>query len=213
MRMNMRSWIPAMAMAALCACALSWRAGAESGATGAMRAPATSVAVVNLERLRAGLTEFQEREAAVRKEAADLGVYFEGRQKELDLISEEIRELPSDSELRREKQMEGLRLGASSEAEFQAYQKWLSIEQGRVLREMFIEAKAAAEEIARREGWDIVLWDHEGNLALLFEEEQGAAHSAVNNRVLGRTIAYVSPRADITQLLIDTMNNAYAAGQ
>lgn len=220
MRMNVRSWLPVMAMAAVCACALSWRAGAESGATGAMRAPATSVAVVNLERLRAGLTEFQERDAAVRQKALELGVYFQEREKDMALISEEINELPPDSELRREKMMERLRLGASSRAEYEVQTELFSIEKGRVIREMFTKARGAVAEIAQREGWDVVLWDHEGNLALLFEEDMpetseppDISYGAVNRRIVGRTVAYTSPRADITQLVIDTMNNAYAAGQ
>jgi len=226
MRIDIRSWLPLIAAAGLCAVALSWRAGAV-GAAGS-RAPQTSVAVVDLELLLRGLAEFKDHEVRLQRKADELRAQLDERRAQLRVMVEERDELPAGSEARLTKVMEGLRLQATINAEGEAWESWLAMEQARVLKQMFGKAEEAVETIAARDGWDVVLWDHDSNRALSLERPEAAeyfealnrllvgrtvAFEAMNRLIIGRTVAYWSPRADITQLVVDTMNNAYAAGQ
>src|SRR5690606_37254345 len=109
------------------------------------------------------------------------------------------------SEARQEKEMEGLQLEATINAQGEAWQGWLVMEQSRLVKEMFQKAQQAVEGVASRDGWDVVLWDHSSNPSLTLEGQAAEQFETLNRRLIGRAIAYTSPRADITQLVIDTM--------
>jgi Skp family chaperone for outer membrane proteins len=211
MRIDTRSWLPLIAAAGLCALALSWRAGAGAASSGA---PQTSVAVVSLQRLLDGLTELKDHRGRLMDEANRLSAEFDQKREDLRALVEERDELPPGSAAWREKFMEGLSLRATINAQGEAQERWLEMEQARVLKEMFAKAERAVQAIATRDGWDVILWDHAANPALTLDSQQPMERFEVMTlRILGRGVAFTSPRADVTQHVIDTMNNAYAAGQ
>lgn len=211
MRTDIRSWLPLIAAAGLCALALSWRAGA-TAAPGTM-APQTSVAVVNLEQVVMQLAEVRDRQTQLQQHAERLQLDFDAKNEELKQLAAQREELPSGSDARLQKVIEVMRLEATIAAEGEVWQSWFVVEQGRMLKEMFGKVEQTIESIATRDGWDVVLWNHGTNPAISLETRRAEQYEEMNRRVMARTIAYSSPRADITQQVIDTMNNAYAAGQ
>lgn len=210
MQMTIRSWLPLIAAAALCALALSWRAGAGASIASA---PQTSVAVVDVQQLFKNLDEYRSRDSQIQEQRGELQREFDQKLEALRLLRDELNELPTGSDARLRKVMEGLRLEATINAEGEAWQGWLVMEQSRLVKEMFRKAEEAVQSVASRDGWDVVLWDHSTNPSLTLDGQAAESFETMNRRLVSRTIAYSSPRADITQLVIDTMNNAYAAGQ
>lgn len=211
MRSKTGSWLPVIVAAGLCAVALSWRAGAGAASGGA---PQTPVAVVSLQQLLDGLNELKDHRSRLTEEANRLSADFEQKREDLRVLADERDELDPGSEAWRGKFMEGLSLQATTNAQIEAQERWLEMEQARVLKEMFEKAEEAVQTVATRDGWDVVLWDHGANHGLTLESPQAMERfESMNRRIVGRAVAYSSPRADITQHVIDTMNNAYAAGQ
>ncbi|MFG0285489.1 MAG: OmpH family outer membrane protein [Phycisphaerales bacterium JB039] len=211
MNTSLRAWIPAMAAATICVGAVSWRAGADAAA---QSAPQTSVAVINLQRLYDGLNGFTEMKAAVVALRDQLQDQVNKLEEQINLLTEERNELP-DGKLRREKSIELRQLQAQYTSITRDSMSWLQLEQGKALRTIYGEIAGAVAVVAQRDGWDVVLWDHEGNIELQFPpgNQDGVAFTEINTRILFRNVAYTSPRADITQLVIDTMNNAHAVGR
>ena len=211
MRTSMRAWAPALAAAAICLGVVSWQAGADSAARSA---PQTSVAAINLQQLYDGLDEFNAMKTTVMALRDQLQQEVTQLEDQIKLLKEERDELPEGT-LRRQKSIKLRQL----EAQFTSYTRdsmsWLQLEQGKALRNMFIAIQAAVKQVAERDGWDVVVWSHEGNIELAFPPgaEDGVPFTEINTRILFRNVAYASPRADITQLVIDTMNNAYAVGR
>lgn len=208
--MTIRSWAPLVAAAVLCALVLSWRAGAGAGVAGA---PQTSVAVVNVERLLQNAEEYRERQEQLQRQASDLDAEFKQHREELRALGEELQELPTGSDARLQKVMEGLELQATLNARAEAWEAWLTREQSRLIKETFKKTERTVADIAARDGWDVVLWDHRGHPMLAMDGEVTESFEAMNRRIISQSIAHASPRADITQLVIDTMNNAYAVGR
>lgn len=211
MRIKTGSWLPMVVAAGLCAVALSWRAGAGAATAGA---PQTPVAVVSLQYLIDNLNELKDHRVRIMDEASRLTAEFDRKREDLRLLGEERDELEPGSEAWRGKHMEWLTLRATINAKGEAQERWLDMEQVRVLKEIFVKAEGAVQEVATRDGWDVVLWDHAANHGLTLDDPQLMDRfDVVNQRIVGRSVAYSSPRADITQHVLDTMNNAYAAGQ
>src|SRR5690606_30882368 len=138
MRMKTGSWLPLIIAAGVCAAALSWRAGAGAAGGGA---PQTSVAVVDLEFLLRGLTERKDHEVRLQSKAEELQARLDEQRDRLRVLVEERDELPTGSEARLTKVMEGLRLQATVNAEGEAWQQWLQMEQARGFKQMFIKAE------------------------------------------------------------------------
>ena len=83
----------------------------------------------------------------------------------------------------------------------------LSIRGGEMLRDLYMKVDAAAENLAKKNGYDLVLVSDEK--APIPQDDQAAARRAM----LLKRMLYVNPTLDITQELVQTMNNEFAMGK
>lgn len=88
---------------------------------------------------------------------------------------------------------------------------WLDLRQAEMAREVGLwsrriygELVAAAEEIAQREGYDVVLY-------MSPPEIVGFDPDTVKEQIRGRKVIYSSPNVDITQAVLDKLNETYRA--
>ncbi|HPO92764.1 MAG TPA: OmpH family outer membrane protein [Phycisphaerales bacterium] len=83
----------------------------------------------------------------------------------------------------------------------------LNIRGGEMLRDLYMKVDAAAENLAKKNGYDLVLVSDEK--APIPQDDQAAARRAM----LLKRMLYVNPTLDITQELVQTMNNEFAMGK
>ncbi|MFK7961789.1 MAG: hypothetical protein AB8G96_14840 [Phycisphaerales bacterium] len=83
-------------------------------------------------------------------------------------------------------------------------------EMGLALEELYNQARAEAGELARANGFDIVLVD-DSDLEIQIDR-QSPREQQVLAQLRNRRVLYAGDAADITQALIDRMNNAFKAG-
>lgn len=91
------------------------------------------------------------------------------------------------------------------------YKNWFDLKQAELSREVSVwtariyrEITQAVEQVAQREGFDLVLYQQEFPPASLDPEE-------MKNRIRNRTVVYTSPAADLTQAALDKLNADYRA--
>lgn len=173
----------------------------------AQSASASAVAVVDLNALLEGLDE--------RKFLEDqLNTAISRRQAQLDEILTQLNKKNEDKELqaagtpeRRETLREIRELEIAARARREFLQQEISLEKGDMLLDLFGKVRSAADEIAQRDGWDVVLID-DGTLPL---PERGTEQQALA-LILSRRILHKSDRVDITDEVRIVMNNRFNAG-
>lgn len=202
------------ALAALTLGVLAILRPAPAGATATQRANPTAVAVVNLERLIDELEEYKARANVARRE-------FENRQKEIDSLTEEIRNLDADlkrldpstqafATMQRDLEMKRGFL----ELRFTRLMSWQSQDDAVLVTALYEKALGAINEVAKRDGWDVVIHVATQNRVpreLSVRPEQTRAF--VLDWIQSRRVLYASDAADITSIVAKHMNNQYAAGR
>lgn len=185
---------------------VGWRAGADSAERRALAQP-SAVALVDVER---ALNELDELVAL----NADLGVRVKDRQDNLDALrveienlQAEIEELPTNAtEKSRELRARMFELTETAKARTNAYQSLINIEKGEIIRPLYLKLLEAVNEVAAKEGYDLVLFD---NRALQVPQD---VQGVINEAIQAKTILYASDSLDITDQIILQMNNKYETG-
>ena len=184
-----------------------FRAGAVA-APAAWPPPATSVAVVDMEKLMGNSSEVKARNESLAKwvepEQAKLQALADDLKKKkaaLELLSKESPDyIPNLVEAKKvENNLEGSRKLA---------QDMVDLKKGDMLREVYKKAVSAVDSLAKREGWQIVLLD-DRNLKI----PQVATDRDVNSVILNKRILFADDSVDITARVIVEMNNAFNAGK
>lgn len=184
-----------------------FRAGAVA-APAAWPPPATSVAVVDMEKLMGNSSEVKARNESLAKwvepEQAKLQALADDLKKKkaaLELLSKESPDyIPNLVEAKKvENNLEGSRKLA---------QDMVDLKKGDMLREVYKKAVSAVDSLAKREGWQIVLLD-DRNLKI----PQVATDRDVNSVILNKRILFADDSVDITARVIVVMNNAFNAGK
>lgn len=189
--------------------ALAWQAGAN-----AARPPAnpTAVATVNLPQILQNLEERNVRQASMTKAV-------EARQAQLDELTKRIEALqmeldpeqggtlkPGTTEYR-DKLIQLRELQVTLDARFKLLEQVLSFERGSVMRDLYLKIEDAVERIAERDGYDVVLLDDTD-----FTLPQEAGQDDMNRAILARSVVYRHDSIDITNQVVQLMNNEFKAG-
>jgi Skp family chaperone for outer membrane proteins len=149
--------------------------------------------------------------------ATDLGNQFEKRRQKLQndnrTRAEQLDAIQMD--------LEGLEPGSKQyESRLADYQKqtierrvWLEMqeklimrEHHRLSREMYDEVMGTIDEIARDRGFDLVLFQEQGDI------ESGSTPELMA-QAASRKVLYASPKLDITKTILTRLNQAYKAGR
>lgn len=188
---------------------LAWQAGAN-----AARPPAnpTAVAVVNLPKVLQSLDERTVRQDAMSKAT-------ESRQKQLDELTKRIEALtleldpkeggtikPGTAEYR-DKLIQLRELQVTLDARFKLLEQVLSFERGTIMRELYVKIDSAVTRIANRDGYDVVLLDDTD-----FKLPNEASQDDMNRAILSRSVLYRHNSIDITDQVVQLLNNEFKAG-
>lgn len=194
-----------LATAAIALIGAAWRAGA-SGSPAPSPAAPTAVAFVDFARVYKSLKEGSDRDARM---IAQRKTY----QEELDLLTKRIKGLETDLAGAKRQSTDAVEafialqegeIGASARKE--GLERRLSLMQGNHERELYMKFLGTLDFIAQRDGWDAILLD---DRALPVREL--APLDVVREAITQRKTLYIAPRADITDQIIEIMNNDYAA--
>jgi Skp family chaperone for outer membrane proteins len=176
---------------------------------GAKQAPPTAVAVLDVNKV---LDESAEAKAI----AARLDAVTSERQKKIDEIKNGMKALqtkietaPKGSPDRRKWAGELIELEAQGKARSEVLSRITDLEAGPELWNMYVRINEAAKTVAQQQGYDVVIAD-DSRMPEIPEGRQLLA-SDVRKTTTDRQLLYVGPRADITQQVIDLLNNQFNA--
>jgi len=166
-----------------------------------------NVAVVNLELINR-LAELGDRNKAIAAHADQLKKVLEDTSDKIKAIDAELETgIPkSDVKRRAEKQAEKIELEGLRDARGRMYQRIINLEQGDVIRELYLKLVAKAQDVAVKGGYDLVLLD---DSSLKIPERATAEEFGLLLRE--RSVLYRNPAMDISDRILTIMNNEYAS--
>jgi Skp family chaperone for outer membrane proteins len=203
---------PLLAAAVLGVAILS--ASALQVGAGPAPAPAPAVvATIDIERLMNNLQESKDRNDLVQSRGADLQRRLNEAADQIKAKREDLESgaIPkSDYNRRNEVIREIFEADALRRARLETYQSQHDIERGDVVHEIFDKVLAAATDLAKKEGYDLVLMD---DRAISFPPLGSGTFNQVSPILSSKRVIYAAPEMDITDRLITIMNNQYNAGK
>lgn len=178
-----------------------------AGAGAAFQAEPTAVAVVNMERVFDSLDERTQIEAQMRSRQEQLSRERDRRRQEVQQLSQDIEVLNPDSDAYRQKESELRERLAEFRVWAEMEEQQLNIDRGLHLESLYRRTVNAIGEIADEMGYDIVLYK-EGPLEL-----QGSDPGEIQTQIAIRKVLHASDEVDITDRVVQTMNNQFEARQ
>lgn len=171
------------------------------------------VVSVNLPAVLEGLAERGEAEAELRTMADEMIAEDSERKQVIEDLRKQFTDIPeADREARAD-------LGDRLTLEVLEYQGWraysaerLDIEKSLQLRELDRRVRRAIDDLAMLKGYDFVLMDDTSAELSVNPESKLAREVQVKQQMTARRSLYVNPAMDITDQLIQRMNNAFNAG-
>lgn len=209
------AWRRSVAVATLCSlCILvgvSWSASATTTARPA--ATSSAVAVIDLNRLIEGLTEYQEIVArliaegeAGQKSLADINARIRAVEAELETLKDRT------SQAWLNKALERAELQEVGEARVKILRQKQELGKGEAMRAIYSKVTDAVARLGQQDGWDLIMLD-DRDLLPRPREDRLVTASDMNQYVVTRRVLFVSPRVDITEHLITMMNNEFKAAR
>lgn len=185
----------------------AWLTSARATGASAAVAPASSVAVVRLVDLLEGLDERATLEARLDEVINERNGQLEELNQSIKAIEEDLGILRQGTPAHQDKARQLLELRAQAETRLKVLQQIISLEKGRMLTELFRKIQAAGQEIATRQGYDLVLID----------DSEAPTPEGLNERqalelIGSRRLLHASSGVDITSQVRTFMNNAFQAG-
>jgi Skp family chaperone for outer membrane proteins len=177
-------------------------------------ASSTVVVAVNLRTVLDGLEQRSVAEAEV-EEIKDRILAEDGQRKqELQDLRAQFDNIPEADEDARDALQEQL---ARQALDYDAWSRFsleqVDIETSLRLRDLHRAIKSAIAELCEIEGYDIVLVDDSQQELTVNRDSRVSREVQVLQQMISRRMMYVNPVADITDELIERMNNAYNAGE
>ena len=182
------------------------------GARSMLAAP-TVVVTLNLQRVVAQLDERAESAVSLeemRKRAADQDVVW---QQDLEALEAELKAIPATQPESAEAKRDKLRLKVLEYNEWVRLQsERLDIETSLLLRDLYRSVQGELAELCEVQGYDIVLIDDSRKELIVNKKLNVQLELQVRKQLSERRVLYASPNVDITDALIERMNNKFAAG-
>jgi Skp family chaperone for outer membrane proteins len=171
------------------------------------------VVTVELRRVIEGLDQRAAAEAELQLMGQGILDEDDRRQSELQAMRAEIESIPESDEAARLAMQED---AALRELEYRAWRQFafeqLDIEKSLLLRDLDRSVKDAIRELADANGYDIVLTTDAGDELMVSAEARASREAQVRQQMISRRVLYANDMVDITDELIERMNNAFNAG-
>lgn len=195
-------WPLAIVAAATIFGAATYRAGANNAAA---RQPVT-VATVNLESLIEQLTVMGSRQAELEQFIQTLRTRLEAKDKELSDLQSQIEILP-EGDQKREKYRELRRKTLEYRFEAEYTSALIDERRGSIFKDVFDDIVKASQELATRNGYDLVINSDETS-----ELSGSPTESQVKSAMIARRIFHAADTIDMTDELAQFMNNQHRLG-
>jgi Skp family chaperone for outer membrane proteins len=198
----------ALASALVVTAFAAWQA-ARAGWTGPSVAPAPpAVAIVSLERLSDLLNERKDRDAAHAARVESYQKQLDQAVNDMKIAEDDLKQLKKGDPTLNAKRLRFVEAEAVAKARMAGLNRIRDIDRGDILSEIYGKVVAAAQQIAEREGYDLVMLDDRS-----IQPPDDSSPQAVLGAITARRVLYASSRLDITELVAAKMNNDYAANK
>jgi Skp family chaperone for outer membrane proteins len=188
---------------------IACQVGASRGAT----ATPTTVVTIDLPMVFEGLDQRAALETDLAAMRESMRAEETRRQTELDEMQAQWEDIPETDLAARQRMNEEVTLKA---LEFNAWRAFaseqLDIEKSILLRDLDRNVQAAIKELSELNGYDLVINDDSGQPLAVDSQAKVPREIQVRQQMLARRLLYVNPSVDITDELVERMNNAFAAG-
>lgn len=182
--------------------------GARAATGSRMQAPKTPIiAVVDLEEVINNLKEREDRAEVIKAKAREADERLKPIEDRVKSLAQQLESLPTGTPERARKQDEVKEVMFRGEFERQLALKVINEMGINMFRDLYLKVDNAAERIAKKNGYDVVLVSDEKA-----EIPSGDNEAALKRAMLMKRMLFVNPQLDITREVIQTMNNEYAAG-
>lgn len=176
-------------------------------------ASSTVVVAVNLRTVLDGLEQRSVAEAEIEEMKDGILAEDEQRKEQLQGLRTQYDNIPEADEDARDALREQI---AREALDYDAWSRFsleqVDIETSLRLRDLHRAIQSAIAELCEIEGYDIVLVDDSQQELTINRESRLSREVQVRQQMTSRRIMYVNPVADITDELVERMNNAYNAG-
>lgn len=167
----------------------------------------TRVAVVDAMTVVNSLEELEARQNDFNAAITEAQTRLDSLKGEEERMIEDLQTMEfSDSE-QRERLIELAELRGRAAGTREALEGVLGVEQGRIIASLYSKVTDTVADIARREGYDLVLVNDSS-----ITPPADAPSQAVQQTIRNRRVLYTNEALDITQLVIDEMNALFRAG-
>lgn len=201
-------WLATLALAVAVTGVITQQTTGRATAVVAKAAPA-SIAFVDLERVLEQYQWVREQEQTVQADMERRAAELETLRKQIQNRRDDLTESNYPLSQRRLKQAELATLEAELQAGFEVAERLRQLMNGEILYEGYLDTLAAINQVASRDGYDLVLLDDRK-----ITPPKGAPQSRVESAVLSRSILYANPSTlDISATVIDLLNNIHKSGK
>jgi len=187
--------------------------GEVTGSRGMFARPA-AVAVVNLPAVLEGLEQRAVAEADLIRMAQEIESENDRWREELEGIDAQLKEMPKADEAKRQALQE------QGERKLLEYEQWkryktdrIDIEKSLLMRDLYKKVHESIEELAAIEGYDIVLADDSVDDIAVQPDSPVTRENQVQRQIRSLRVLFANSAVDITDQLIERMNNAFSAGE
>ena len=179
------------------------------------------VVTVNLGHVIENLTQRADSDARLRKMRDELLAEQDRKQKEVKAMEEKAKGLQQQLEAANDaqrKEIESQLIDLQEQAALAAlnYQAWQTISAEKVdieaalsMQDLYRSVKTAAAQMATTNRYDLVLVDDSQGDLSMSSESRVSRMEQVRQQIAARRMLYANPAIDITEDLIQRMNNAY----
>lgn len=176
------------------------------------------VAIVDLNRVVEGLAEAKDAKERVKAQGEEANKGLKELSERLEKLTKDLNLLKQSKQQKISKEIiallsQRMEVEAQGKARKATAEQRLEFERGDNLRAIYLKIVEATEQIRAADGWDLVLRD-DRDLSPPEATPEGLplTEREISGIVMQRTILAASKPVDITQQVIDLMNNAYKTG-
>lgn len=165
------------------------------------------IALVDLERVINNLDERTARENELRSFIQERRGVIDGKQKRLDQLEDELKLLPEGAAARQTKAEEVARQRMEIQFEQQILEQLLQVKRGDVFKGLFERVLDASKRLAQARGYLLVLSNDSG------ARLQPGTDQQLQIQMVSRRVLYGDASLDISNDIVQMLNNEWAAGK
>lgn len=181
-----------------------------AGAAYMLRAQPTAVATVNLSKVLDGMEERAAAERDLETMRASFQTTDKAKLDEFEAQQKQLADIVDRAE--RTKKLEELELAQLQHAAWQRVKvEQLDIEQSVRFQDLYKKVNAAIADMAKAEGWELVIVDDSSSDFSYNPQAQMPRAIQTKQQIVSRRVLWRDNRIDITDALVQRMNNAFQA--